>query len=248
MSSKADRRLLTPWLMTAVVLSADSAWSQTSSATSSQASKEISPTIPEVLHSEYGKRMSVKLEGASDPVEAAWAERAKEMVLLWYPIIATYLATPGWQGATEIVLEFQDIDGVAHAAGNRITISTRWIKSHPQDIGMVLHELVHVIQQYPPQPQHGWLIEGIADYIRFWHAEPSGKPKILRSKNHYRQGYRVTAAFLAWIQEEHLPLVIQELNLLLRKGSYADDWFEKRTGKNLDSLWNEFLNDIDATR
>ena len=36
---------------------------------------------------------------------------------------------------------------------------------HPEDTGMVIHELTHIIQNYP-SPDPGWVTEGIADYIR----------------------------------------------------------------------------------
>ena len=201
---------------------------------------------PDFLLPLHGKGLVVKIEGTDTPEGAAWAQRAKEMVELWFPIVATYLDTPGWKAPQEITLEFKEMKGVAHAGGNRITISKAWIKHHPEDIGMVLHEMVHIIQAYPPQKDHWWLIEGVADYIRFWQAEPAGQPKIARGKNHYKQGYRVTGAFLAWVRAERAPLIIQEVNFALRRGVYSDKLFREKTGKDLETLWTEFLSSLEA--
>ena len=39
----------------------------------------------------------------------------------------------------------------------------QWISDHPDDFGMVIHELIHVIQAYPAAgDKPGWLVEGIA--------------------------------------------------------------------------------------
>lgn len=50
-------------------------------------------------------------------------------------------------------------------------IAADWVKSQPNDFGMVVHELTHLVQRYPPGSP-GWLVEGIADYIRAKYFEP----------------------------------------------------------------------------
>jgi hypothetical protein len=43
----------------------------------------------------------------------------------------------------------------------------------PDEFAMLIHELTHVIQQYPHSPiKRGWVTEGIADYVRFFHYQP----------------------------------------------------------------------------
>jgi hypothetical protein len=66
-----------------------------------------------------------------------------------------------------------------------ITISGKWITEHPDDLGMVIHELVHVVQGYPnSRHKAGWLVEGIADYIRWWRYEPEApRPRIDPAKS-----------------------------------------------------------------
>ncbi|WP_172683257.1 basic secretory protein-like protein [Verrucomicrobium spinosum] len=152
------------------------------------------PRVPELIQPLVSRGLKVTVDTSGAPECADWAERAKEMVELWHPIVSAYLDAPLDPSEKEIHLVFKEMKGVAATSKNVITIASGWVKSHPNDLGMVLHELVHVVQDYPPT-QSVWLIEGIADYIRFWMAEPEGQPKQFnRAKDNYRNGYRTTGA------------------------------------------------------
>jgi hypothetical protein len=110
---------------------------------------------------------------------------------------------------------------------------------------MIVHELIHVIQAYPKYDP-GWLVEGIADYIRWWLYEPkpTGVPKSM-ARASYRDSYRTAGAFLAYVEHGH-PGTVKGLNDVLRKGGYAADTFEKLTGSPLDTLWSDFARAWDA--
>jgi hypothetical protein len=208
---------------------------------SPQNSGAKAPVPPALIPPLTTRGLRVVVDTTKAPECAAWAAQAKAMVELWYPVVAAYLDAPHEGKSTQVTLVFKDMKGVAHTRGNEITIASSWIAKHPEDLGMVLHELVHVVQGYPPS-QAGWLVEGIADYIRFWMAEPAGQPKVIqRSSDHYRKGYRTTGAFLAWIEKHYSVPVIREANSALRRGSYEDALFAKLTGKDLDTLWAEFV-------
>ena len=85
------------------------------------------------------------------------------------------LPSDGFRPPTAIVLVFKkDMKGVAFTSGHQITIAADWVRRHPEDKGMVVHELVHIIQSYPPT-RSGWLVEGIADWVRFFKFEPETK-------------------------------------------------------------------------
>jgi hypothetical protein len=130
--------------------------------------------------------------------------------------------------------------GVAATGGSTITISADWVRKHPDDFGMVVHELTHVIQRYPPN-KAGWLVEGIADYVRYFHFEPGKKFAPLDPvKASYRQGYGTTARFLDWL-ERRKPGIVRRLNGALREGRYDDGLFQEYGGKPLDDLWREFV-------
>ena len=47
-------------------------------------------------------------------------------------------------------------------------------------------------------------MEGIADYVRFFHYEPNTKLRLGNpARASYRDGYRTTAMFLAWIEKRY---------------------------------------------
>lgn len=188
--------------------------------------------------------VKVTVDVSEVPDLAAWADDAKALVEKWHPRIAELLPSDGFTPAAEVKLVIKkDMKGVAHTTGATITIAADWVKQHPDDTGMVVHELTHVIQAYP-RSEAGWLVEGIADYVRFYHFEPKAKlGPIDPSRQSYRDGYRTTAMFLAWVETTHDKAIIRKLNEALRKSEYRYDLFKKHTGKSLDRLWADFLDD-----
>jgi hypothetical protein len=102
--------------------------------------------------------------------------------------------------------------------------------------------LVHVVQRYPNSHKGaGWLVEGIADYLRYWKYE-SEKPRHKIGENaSYRDGYSTAASFLAWIVWKYDRRTVRRLDAALRKGDYDEALFRKITGKDLPELWDEFV-------
>ncbi len=178
----------------------------------------------------------------SDAPEAKdWAEKAKALCEKWYPTIAEELKTDGFTPPRRVKLVFKDEKhGIAATTGSTIHINVNWIKKRPDDFGMVIHELTHVIQSYPKYDP-SWLVEGIADYVRYWHYEPGKGPKFDPRRSSYRQGYGVAAAFLAWVEKMHDKQIVPELNRALRAGKYKDELFKQYTGETLDQLWQDFV-------
>ena len=187
--------------------------------------------------------VKVTVDTTEVPELADWGATAKTLVETWYPKIVKLLKTEGYQPPDEITLLFKkEMKGVAFASGKTITISGDWVKAHPEDLGMVVHELTHVIQAYPGNRGAGWLVEGIADNIRFIHFEPQTKITIRNpEKASYRDSYRTAAKFLDWIEKKYDPQLISKLNAALRSRSYTPKVFKERTTKTLDELWTEFV-------
>ena len=91
-------------------------------------------------------------------------------------------------------------------------------KKEPNDFGMVIHELTHIVQDYKGGGE-GWLTEAIADYIRDRHFEKQGRaPAFDPEKSSYRQGYGIAAAFLIWLEETKHPGLVRKLNLASHTG------------------------------
>jgi hypothetical protein len=185
--------------------------------------------------------LTVSVDTTEVPELAPWADQAKRLCEAWYPKIAALLASDGYTPPKRVRLVFKkDMKGVAGTAGTTIMIASSWVTQHPDDLGMVIHELTHVVQSYPSY-RAGWLVEGIADYVRFVKYEPGHpQPPIDPEKASYRAGYRTTFRFLDWIERTHKGLIAQ-LNAALRQGRYEDALFHDLTGKSLDELWKNFL-------
>jgi hypothetical protein len=186
-------------------------------------------------------KVAVTVDTSQAPEAVDWAAKAKALCEEWYPRIDAMLATKDFKPPASVKIVFKKTNGVAGTAGNRITVNSEWIAKHPEDFGMIIHELVHVVQSYP-KADAMWLIDGIADYIRFWSFEP--KPPAVRidpAKSSYREGYRVTAAFLVWVEKERDKDIVARLHGALRKGAYTDGLWKEGSGKDLDALWREFV-------
>ena len=174
-----------------------------------------------------------------------WGRQARELCEKWYPKIVDLLPTDGFKPPTTVNLVFKkDMAGVAAASGNRIEFAARYVRSHTNDVGMVIHELTHVVQSYPPN-RVGWLIEGIADYIRLFHFEPEApRPRIDPNRASYRDAYKTAAIFLDWAQQKHDKELVKKLNTALRERRYRDELFKDYTGKTVDELWKDFTDTL----
>jgi hypothetical protein len=134
--------------------------------------------------------------------------------------------------------------GVAETDNGKVTISSRWMHLHPEDIDVITHEVMHIVQDYGESSGPGWLTEGIADYVRYkygvnnaaakW-ALPNYKPT-----QKYTDAYRVTARFLLWMEEKVKPGIVKELDSQLRKHTFTDNTWQQLTGKTLDELWKSY--------
>jgi hypothetical protein len=178
------------------------------------------------------------------PEVARWADGAKRLCEDWYAIIYDMLYPTGQPLARRITIHFKDpIRTVAYtfAQQGEITISANWVKKHPEDIGMVIHELTHVVQNYPESKGVNifWIGEGVADYVRYFEFEPE-KPFKIDRKHTYRDGYGTAAAFLDWVERTHGPHVIEKLNARLAIGAYTEELFEDYAREPLGTLWTTF--------
>lgn len=189
-------------------------------------------------------KVKIVFEGAPAPNVRAWADEAGALVVEWWPQVARLLATETFRSPPGLALTFKrDMQGPAHRTTDGIFIGVPWITAHPDDFGMLIHEMTHAIQDYKDVPRESvWLVEGIADYIRYWHYEPERpRPRIDKAKASYRDGYGTTGAFLAWLVVNYDRRIVRSFDAALRSGKYRDELFSDLTGKNLDTLWSEFI-------
>jgi hypothetical protein len=186
--------------------------------------------------------LKVAVDVSEVPELKDWADKAGQLCIEWYPKICEMLKSDGFKPRADVKLVFKKKLGVpAYTGGGTITISGSWVKDHPDDWGMVVHELTHVVQAYRRAGRGaGWLVEGIADYVRFCKYEPKVEVKV-RKRDQAKAGYRVTARFLGWVEQKYDKQLVNKLNRALREGDYRDALFERYTGKNIDDLWAEYV-------
>jgi hypothetical protein len=188
------------------------------------------------------KPVQVTVDVSEVPELKEWGDKAKALIEKWHPKISELLASEGFTPPAEVKVVFKKDDkGVASTSGKTITIAAAWVKKHPDDYGMVVHELTHVVQSYRRAGRgNGWLVEGIADYVRFFKYEPGKLGPIDAKRAHYNDSYRVSAAFLAYVTEKHDKEIVTKLNAALRDGKYKDELFKEYTGKTVKELEDEW--------
>jgi hypothetical protein len=134
--------------------------------------------------------------------------------------------------------------GVAAAGGGEIVGSVKFFTDHPDDVGAMVHETAHIVQNYQRRGNPGWLVEGVADYVRFFKFEPGNLGMINADDAHYNSSYRVTAAFLAYVTVKYDKALVIKLNKRMRDGEYKEEIFQDLTGKTvheLDEEWRQTL-------
>jgi hypothetical protein len=194
---------------------------------------------------------SLVIDTSAAPQLTDWAQHELAPVLAaWYPKIAALLPSAGYSAPAQIHLAIKRIDGVAYTSGTDIVASASWCLSqkHGEAIGSLVHEMVHVVQQYRQGHAPGWLVEGLADYIRWFRYEPQSHGADLVWMRHqgknfsprYDGSYRVSANFLDWAAVHHDTNLITEVNADLRDGKYTDDFWKQHTGKTVQELGAEW--------
>jgi len=208
------------------------------------------PASAEVSPAANGK-FEIVFDTSETPELKDWVDgKLRPVCEQWYPRIVELLPSDGYTAPRRVTVSFKkDMSGVAATSGTRIACGERWFRRNldGEAAGAVVHELVHVVQQYGrtrgSRHNPGWLVEGIADYIRWFKYEPPKlrpRPEPARAK--YTDSYRTTAAFLNYVTETcDQAAVVQKLNAALREGKYAEDLWKTCTGKTVDELWSDYL-------
>jgi len=178
------------------------------------------------------------------PDLAAWAQKAeKQMESFWLDTAALLYSdrflTPNMVNV--VYRTGPNVTPVAATGGGVMTVNSAWCRAHPEDTGLTVHETAHVIQSmsaYNPV----WLIEGVADYIRWIKFEPENYTVRINPRTAtYHDSYRTTGTFLAWCELHYDNRLVTHLNHDVRFGKYTNDRFKQYCGKDVDTLWAEFI-------
>ncbi|WP_394779581.1 basic secretory protein-like protein [Undibacterium sp.] len=227
------------------------------------------------------------LDISKAPDAADYGQKSQALIEEWYPRINVALFGEGHPlpfDTVHIIFEpVLVIDGAAAYAEYTqdtgiIHVSSKYIQAMPDDFrAMMIHELSHLNQHYPPSPPSqnaGWLIEGIADYVRHKYFERDIQPLLqldaqgklsgytknepyFYSLEHdgtsledhgYMKAYTVASTFLYWLETRKNKDIVQKLNLALSQGDYSDTLFKTYSGETLDRLWRDFVAESKARR
>ncbi len=157
---------------------------------------------PAVTVFKYPVEFVVDVSDAPEMQE--WIDKAARICTREYPLLCEDLKSDGWTPRRVIQMRLtSSYRGVAATSGGRITGSVKYFKSHADDFGAMVHETVHTIQGLGRGNNPGWLVEGIADYERFFKYEPGKAGPVDPDRSHYDGSYRVTATFLNFVSEKY---------------------------------------------
>lgn len=181
------------------------------------------------------------------PEMQEWADKVADICVRAYPMINEQLRSEGFKPASTIYMTLKkDYNGVAATMNDRIVGSVKFFKDHPDDVGAMVHETAHVVQHYRGRNNPGWLVEGVADYVRFFKYEPEKRRKPDPRRARYDAAYQTTADFLGYVVEKYDPELVLKLNKAMREGRYREDMFKEATGKTVQELGEEWKESLQA--
>jgi hypothetical protein len=191
-----------------------------------------------------GGKFTATIDTTATPDLTEWADtKLAPVVLEWYPKLVKMLPSEGYAAPTKFSIKFKSMGGVAYTIGTSVVGSESYFKAHLTDEGAIVHEMVHVVQQYKSSKNPGWLVEGLADYVRWFNYEPETKHPKLRNpdKAKYTDSYQVTAGFIDFVVRTHDKDFAVKMNADMRQGKYSADLWKTYAGKTVDELWEEYV-------
>jgi hypothetical protein len=203
----------------------------------------------------------IRIDTSGTPDLRDWAHnKVGPMAKEWYPKLLKLLASDGFEAPQRVSIVFDnEMRGVAATGGARVRCAAKWFRENLEGeaLGAVFHELVHVIQQYGRAPRlegatrpPGWLVEGIADYVRWYKFEPDSHGADITARNisraRYNGSYRITANFLDWTSNTCAKELVPRLNAAIRQGKYNEAMWKEITGRDLQDLGEEWKRTCEA--
>jgi hypothetical protein len=187
-----------------------------------------------------------------------WAQNKLAPVLEeWYPKIVAILPSDGFVAPDSYTITLKPMDGVAYTTGTAVFANKQFLQNeiHGQAIGALVHESVHVVQQFGRKGYSnngpGWFVEGTADYIRWFMYEPQSHGADLDWMRHqnfkdvrYDGSYRFSANFLDWVSGHYDKDIVDQVTAAIRNGKYTPDTWKQYTGKTAPELGAEWRKNL----
>ena len=115
-----------------------------------QPSESAVPSVPFEISAPDGSA-AITIDTSKAPDMKDWAEHKLAPVLAeWYPKISALLPTPGFTPPKKWSVVIAPGNGVAATGGTKVTANATWFRGQldKQAVGALVHEEVHVVQQY----------------------------------------------------------------------------------------------------
>ena len=249
-------RLCSKWLACAAMLwptASSLAQEQLRPATTTATTRPATTArVQDVMKIEGG--YEVVFDTTEAPELREWVDKKlKPVTAEWYPKIVAMLPSEGFEAPKRFTITFlKDMRGVANASGTQIRAGVPWFKGQldREALGALVHEMVHVVQQYGGARRAGgnrnpgWLVEGLADYIR-WHLyEPKEKRRRPDTRWKYDGSYHQTGAFLEYVLIKYDKELVRKLNAAMRQGKYTPEFWKENTGKTIEELSEEWVKSL----
>ncbi len=207
-----------------------------------EASAPAPSTPPAAQTSHYDReKLHLVLTNDAANFDPKEKERLVETFFAVYPRMATEFNHDA-PNTVKILLD-PTYRGVAETEGATIRCNPAWFRDHPEDLDVITHEGMHVVQQYR-QWEPGWITEGIADYARAKfgvnNAAGDWAMPAYDSKQSYQDAYKVTARFFVWLEKHVKPGIVVTLDQTMREAKYTPGFWTQQTGKNVDELWQNY--------
>jgi hypothetical protein len=161
----------------------------------------------------------------------------------WLPVIERRLQRPVREKFVGVFITSR-VDLIGETSGNVVRVSVDHLRRFPADIGLLAHELTHVVQAYP-RATPLWLTEGIADFIRYYVVEPgSPKARFNAGTASYLDGYAPAAGMLNWLERRTGPHLLPALNAMMVQGAYSSAAFERIAGLQPSHAWDIYRKEL----
>lgn len=216
-----------------------------------------------VCHAAPPKPMvTFTVDASQAPEKKAWAEKElKPAIEAYAKNVVELLDGKGakWtRGDVTLILDPKDGVAASSAQSCKIWLSLKFAEKMPQEVkGACIHEFAHIVQDYRPGPGRaepyaktpGWLVEGIADWVRWVNYE--GKAGVKRvtdgaARNpKHDASYGTTAAFLDYVSKKYDRNFVSKLNKLCREGKYGEEVWTDLTKKTREQLAEEWKHQLE---
>lgn len=163
---------------------------------------ELSAAISASIPTSSAGLPSVSYDVSEAPDLQGYVDQfVKPTVASWYPKLVDVLVKGNYVPRTsfEIIYD-KDYTALAEVRNGRtMVVNPEWVRDHPEDLGLYVHEMTHIVQSYQAGVP-GALTEGIADWTREY-VYYDRDPRPPRQNETYASGYSPASYFVNWIQE-----------------------------------------------